>query len=129
MIVLDTNVFRGAAPLPDIRVERWLDSQPGATLFTSAITEAELCLGVALMPFGRRRTALAAAIGTIPADDFTGRILPFDGPAAVAFAESSQAAAGQADPCRNPMLRSLPSHHRGEPPLRPATCGPSRGAE
>jgi len=88
MILLDTNVLSEVLrPLPDIRVERWLDSQPDATLFTSAVTEAELCLGVALLPLGRRRTALAVAIRPILADDFTGHILPFDSPAAAAFAE------------------------------------------
>lgn len=88
MILLDTNVLSEVLrPLPDVRVQRWLDSQPDAILFTSAVTEAELCLGVALMPLGRRRTALAVAIRTILADDFTGRILPFDSPAAATFAE------------------------------------------
>ena len=87
MILLDTNILSEVLrPLPDIRVERWLDSQPDASLFTSAITEAELWLGVALMPLGHRRTALAVAIRTILADDFSGRILPFDSPAA-AFAD------------------------------------------
>ncbi len=88
MILLDMNVLSEVLrPLPDPAVERWLDSQPDASLFTSAITEAELYQGVALMLLGRRRTALAVAIGNILADDFTGRILPFDSSAAAAFAE------------------------------------------
>ena len=90
MIVLDTNVLSEVLrPMQDIRVERWLGCQPDAILFTSTstITEAELYLGVALMPLGRRRTALAVAIRIILADDFTGRILSFDSLAATAFAE------------------------------------------
>ncbi len=87
MILLDTNILSEVLrPVPDPTVEKWLDSQPDASLFTSAITEAELYLGVALMPLGRRQAALAAAIGNILADDFAGRILPFDSPAAAAFA-------------------------------------------
>lgn len=88
MILLDTNVLSELLrPLPDPAVGRWLDSQPGTSLFTSAITEAELRLGLALMQLGRRRAALAVAIGNILADDFANRILPFDSPAAAAFAE------------------------------------------
>ena len=88
MILLDTNVLSEVLlPLPDSRVLRWIDSQPDAALFISAITEAELRYGVALLPPGRRRTALAAAIDRILAEDFADSILPFDSPAAAAFAE------------------------------------------
>lgn len=52
-----------------------------------AITEAELRYSVALMPPGKRRSVLAAVIEDMLGEDFTSRILPFDSPAAVAFAE------------------------------------------
>ena len=58
-----------------------------ASLFISAITEAELRHGVALLPPGKRRSILAAAIENTLGKDFTGRIFPLDSPAASAFAE------------------------------------------
>ncbi len=88
MILLDTNILSelmGSAP--EKRVEQWLANQPDASVFISAITEAELRYGVALLPAGKRRSAFAAVIEDMLGEDFTGRILPFDSAAAVAFAE------------------------------------------
>ena len=68
-------------------MEQWLTDQPDASVFISAITEAELRYGVALLPTGKRRSTLAAVIEDMLGEDFTGRILPFDSAAAVAFAE------------------------------------------
>jgi predicted nucleic acid-binding protein len=68
-------------------VERWLAEKPAASVFISAITEAELRYGIALLPNGNRRSALTAVLQDMLAEDFNGRILPFDSSAAVAFAE------------------------------------------
>ena len=88
MIVLDTNVLSELMrPAPDPAVERWLADQPAASVFISAITEAELRYGVALLPSGKRRSTIAAEIEGMLGEEFSGRILPFDSPAAVAFAE------------------------------------------
>jgi predicted nucleic acid-binding protein len=87
MILLDTNVLSELMrPMPDASVERWLADRPTASVFTSAITKAELRYGLALLPNGRKRSALAAAMEAMLAEDFRGRILPFDSQAAVAFA-------------------------------------------
>jgi predicted nucleic acid-binding protein len=88
MIVLDTNVLSELMrPVPEADVERWLADQPAASVFISAVTEAELRYGIALLPNGRRRSTLTAVLQDMLAEDFSGRILPFDSPAAVAFAE------------------------------------------
>jgi predicted nucleic acid-binding protein len=88
MILLDTNILSELMrPAPEPAVEQWLADQPAASVFISAITEAELRYGLALMPSGKRRSALAAEIEAMLGEDFSGRILPFDSPAAVAFAE------------------------------------------
>ena len=87
MVVLDTNVvseLMKAAPRPSVKL--WLAAQPRLTVFIGAITEAELRLGVALLPGGRRRDALAADMEAMIAEDFGGRVLAFDSPAAKAFA-------------------------------------------
>ena len=88
MILLDTNVLSELTrPMPDPAVERWLAAQFAADLFVSAITEAELRYGVALLPPGRRRSLLAAATDDMLANDLRGRTLPFDSPAAIAYAD------------------------------------------
>jgi len=88
VIVLDTNVISEALrPLPSAKVLAWLRSEPIASVFTTAITEAELLYGVALLPDGGRRRALEAAIMQVLATQFSGRILPFDSTAAREFAD------------------------------------------
>jgi predicted nucleic acid-binding protein len=88
MIVLDTNVISEALkPDPSAEILRWLALEPGSTLYTTAITQAELLYGVELMPMGKRRSALHAAITKILTQIFAGRILPFDSAAAEAYAE------------------------------------------
>jgi predicted nucleic acid-binding protein len=87
VILLDTNVLSELMrPAPERRVEQWLAAQPDASVFISAVTEAELRYGAALLPSGKRKTALVAEIEGMLEEDFSGRILPFDSLAAQAFA-------------------------------------------
>jgi len=87
MILLDTNVISELLrPAPAPSVETWLAAQDGPDVYLSAVSEAELRLGVALLPAGSRRAALAGAIDTILAEDFRARILPFDSAATRAYA-------------------------------------------
>ncbi len=87
MIILDTNVVSELMrPSPNPRVEAWVAERAAAGLFLSAISEAELRYGVAVMPAGRRRDAVAAAIEGTLTEDFAGRILPFDSEAAGVYA-------------------------------------------
>lgn len=87
MILLDTNVVSELMrPAPSSAVMSWLAAQPAASLFISAVTEAELRYGVMLLSDGRRRTDLMAAVEGMLTEDFTGRILPFDSAAALAYA-------------------------------------------
>jgi predicted nucleic acid-binding protein len=88
VIVLDTNVLSEALkPLPSSVVLRWLAAQEPGMVFTTAITTAEILYGIELLPAGRRRAQLSAAVEKIFAEDFRGRILPFDDEAARAFAK------------------------------------------
>lgn len=87
MILLDTNVLSELMrPAPSVAVDAWLSGQPVAGTFISAITEAELRYGLALLPEGQRQRRLLAQAEAMLAEDFAGRILPFDSPAAVAYA-------------------------------------------
>jgi predicted nucleic acid-binding protein len=88
MILLDTNVMsEPLRPAPDTRVIAWIDAQPLETLFLSAITVAELRAGVALLPAGKRRTALQDSLETRVLPLFAGRVLPFDLGCTRAYAE------------------------------------------
>ena len=88
MIVLDTNVVSELMrPSPAPTVEQWVATRPAASLFFSAVGEAELRYGVAILAAGRRRAALASAIEAMLREDFAGRVLPFDSAAARTYAE------------------------------------------
>jgi len=88
MIILDTNVISEMMRAsPAAVVETWLAAQPAATIFITAVTEAELRYGVALLPAGRRRASFASELEAMLSEDFRDRILPFDSPAAAAYAE------------------------------------------
>ena len=98
MILIDTNVvseLMRSAPAP--AVLEWFARQEAARLFLSAVSEAELRAGAAYLPAGRRREGLTAAIDAMVAEDFNGRILPFDSAAAKSYAvvAAARRAAGQ----------------------------------
>lgn len=86
-VLLDTNVLSELMrPQPSLVVLGWFAQQEGAEFYTSAITQAELLLGVALLPGGKRRDAIADAVEQMFEQDFAGRCLPFDELAAHEYA-------------------------------------------
>lgn len=88
MIILDTDVISEMMrPKPAAAVAAWFALQPTAALFTTALTQAEILYGLALLPAGKRRLALQAAATALFEEDFAGRLLPFDADAAPQFAE------------------------------------------
>ncbi len=117
-ILLDTNVVsellrRSPSPI----VEAWMGDHPATDLYFSAIGEAELWYGVAILPAGRRQAALASVIETILREDFEGRILSFDSAAAryyadiAAFRRTSDRLGGLPDRSHYPVSR----HGGGDP--------------
>ena len=87
MFILDTNVvseLMREAPAPQVRA--WLDAQLTSSLYITAITEAEIRTGIAILPDGQRRRGLNAAAERAFAVLFAERILPFDSDAAQAYA-------------------------------------------
>ena len=98
MFLIDTNVISElmrATPAPSVL--SWFSTQDPTTLYLSAVTEAELRTGIAILPEGQRREGLKAALDATISEDFEGRILPFDTDAAKAYAEiaSIRRAAGR----------------------------------
>ena len=73
-----------------------MDRRPAVIeLFTTFVTVAEIRYGLALLSEGARKNALKQAIEGMFEEDFSGRILPFDGSAARVYA-------GIAAGCRQP---------------------------
>ena len=87
MILLDTNVISELMrPAPAPTVLAWFGGKDASALYLSAVGEAELRRGAAILPDGKRRDRLVSEIDAMIMEDFAGRVLPFDSAAAVAFA-------------------------------------------
>jgi predicted nucleic acid-binding protein len=87
MIILDTNVLSEIMkPAPSPRVSTWLSNQPATELFTTSITEAEIFLGIELLPRGKRRDSLLSDAEAMFTKDLDGRILGFDSDSGRLFA-------------------------------------------
>ena len=82
-MLLDTNVVSELirkSPAP--AVVNWVSDHPLEDLFLSAVSEAELRYGAAILPAGRRRDTLLLKIDAMLHDAFDDRVLPFDSDAA-----------------------------------------------
>jgi toxin FitB len=86
VILLDTCVVsEPLKPSPNASVLAWLDDQVAESLYLSTVSLAELLAGVAALPAGRRRSALAGGLSSLLEKLFAGRILSFDEAAAAQF--------------------------------------------
>ena len=115
MIILDTNVLSEALkPLPSLIVLDWLAAQEPSSVFTTTITQAEVLYGIEALPSGKRRTRLLAAVEKMFAEQFGGRILPFDEDAARAFAGmvAVRDAAGRPISQCDAMIAAIARSHR-----------------
>jgi predicted nucleic acid-binding protein len=113
MILLDTNVVSEAIkPEPHPSVLAWLDAQAAETLFLSSITAAELLFGIGALPDGRRKDILAARIDGL-LDQFVGRVLNFDTPAARRYADLAvkARAAGKGFPTPDGYIAAIAAAH------------------
>lgn len=115
MIVLDTNVLSELMrPVPEPRVVDWLDAQETASVAITAITVAEVLYGIERLPDGRRKRSLAAAAAAMFEEDFAGRILAFDGEAAIHDAERVAASeqAGRAVQMADAQIAAICLRHQ-----------------
>ncbi len=114
MIIVDTNVI--SEPLRsrhDERVREWLNRQAPETLYLSAVTVAELMLGVELLPGGRRKDELRSAVESVVVEVFRGRILDFDSDVAMTYAPLLARARGRgiAISVADGQIAATASHH------------------
>lgn len=87
IVVFDTNVASELMKeAPDEAVVRWYEARRPKGLYTTAITVAEIRHGIERLPEGRRKTRLSERVGAVFMD-CVDAILPFDGYAAVLYAE------------------------------------------
>lgn len=85
--MLDTNVLSELMrDRPANAVLDWFAQNTDSVMHISAVTQAEILTGVALLPEGKRRTALAAAAEQMFEQDFAERCLAFDAVAAKNYA-------------------------------------------
>lgn len=85
--LLDTNVLSELMrQFPNPKVTAWLDSQAINQLQTSAVSQAEILAGIAVLPAGHRRDVLAKGADALFHQDFSGRCLVFGSAAAEQFA-------------------------------------------
>lgn len=88
MFILDTNVASELMrPEPTAAVAAWIAERDAQDMYLTAVSEAELLYGVAILPTGKRRNTLEAAMTRWLDLGFGERILPFDSTAARAYAE------------------------------------------
>ena len=88
MILLDTNVVSELMrPAPEPKVLAWLDAQPEADVWISAVTVGEIRLGIGLLPDGKRKERLAGLAEAMFQEDFSGSCLSYDMLAAAEYAE------------------------------------------
>ena len=87
-VLVDTNVVSELIRrLPNPAVGSWAATHALHDLFFSAVGEAELRYGAAILAAGRRRETLMADIDQMLREAFKERILPFDSQAAREYAD------------------------------------------
>ncbi|MBM3095696.1 PIN domain-containing protein [Ensifer sp. T173] len=109
MIVLDTNVVSEAMkPAPDLAIRNWLNDQVAETLYLSSVTLAELLFGIAALPEGRRKKALADTLDGL-LELFDDRVLSFDTAAARHYADlaATARAGGEGFPAPNGYIAAI----------------------
>ena len=87
MIILDTNVISEMIKArPSEAVLSWLTAHQSPGFYTTAVSQAELHVGIEVLPVGKRRLSLEIAMDRL-FRVFDGRVLPFDASAARHFSQ------------------------------------------
>jgi len=109
-ILLDTNVVSELMRAqPEQSVMDWFAGRTGDVFYVSVITQAEIMLGISLLPAGKRREVLAAAANEMFSQDFAGRCLPFDATGVDFYAAivSGRRRGGQAITTEDAMIAAI----------------------
>lgn len=115
-ILLDTNVLSELMrPRPEPRVLDWFSAQgPQVRFVVSAITQAEILLGIALLPAGKKRSALEDVARSMFEQEFHGLNLAFDEHVAPGYAQivAARSRKGRPISVEDAQIAAIASHHR-----------------
>ena len=125
IFVLDTNVLSammGSRLVPEVAA--WIAAEHEELLYTTAVCQAEVLAGIAILPDGQRRAILEKAAHAMFEDDFDGRILPFNTEAAAACADifAVRKRSGRSTPPHDLMIAAIARAH-GASMVTPDTSG------
>ena len=115
MIIVDTNIFSEVLkPRPSSKVAAWLAAQARSSLFTTAVTQAEILYGIEIMPRGARRTQLSEAVERIFSLELVNHIVPFDEEAARVYPQvvAARRSAGKPISQFDAMIAAIARSHR-----------------
>ena len=113
MYLLDTNILSELMrKAPNPLVITWLDEQAVEDLAIASITIAEIKLGIALLPDGKRKNSLAKMADEM-LQEFVGRQYDFDSLAAIEYADivSSCTKEGRAISTEGSQIASISRVH------------------
>jgi hypothetical protein len=113
-VLLDTNVVSELMrSQPQQAVMEWFARRTGTVFYVSVITQAEIMLGISLLPAGKRRDALASAAEGMFCQDFAGRCLPFDAAGVPNYADivSGRRRAGQVISTEDALIAAIALTH------------------
>ena len=116
MFILDTHVLSELLkPQPDGAVVAWVERQPRSQVFTTAIAQAEIAYGMALLPKSALRQKLRDAALAIFDEEFADKVLPFDHRAAYRYGDitARRRAAGRPISQLDAMIASIVHAHQG----------------
>lgn len=116
VITLGTNVISALMlSRPDEAVVKWLDRQPGESIWTTSSTVFELRYGIAVMAKGRKRRTIESALDLMLSEDLEGHALDFDEPAAehAAAIVAQLRAGGRPVEIRDTMIAGIAAARNG----------------
>lgn len=88
MIILDTCVIKEViSSNPQRQVLQWLDAQDTHHLYLTALSVAELFTAIESLSEGELKQRFSSTLLAMFNQDFSGRILPFDAPSALHYAQ------------------------------------------
>jgi predicted nucleic acid-binding protein len=115
-VLLDTNVLSELMrPRPEPAVLDWFAAQGPQTRFmVSAVTQAEILLGIALLPAGKKRSALTEVARSMFEQEFHGLNLAFDERAAPEYAAivALRGRKGRPISVEDAQIAAIAVHHR-----------------
>ena len=112
--LLDTNIVSETIKaIPERRVLDWLEAQRPEELFLAAQTLGELVRGARKARAKARRELFETWIERDLAEQFEGRVLPFDGPAAVLWGRlmGDGDRTGRIPPAADAQIAAVAIHH------------------